>query len=69
MPFGAFKFNMMKNIETTEEAKLAKEIFNRHYIDQLDKNLYPHNKAVELSIKEAEKKGLTAVKKYIIENF
>ena len=69
MPFGAFKFNMMKNIKTTEEAKLAKEIFNKHYIDQLDKNLYPHHKAVELSIKEAEKKGLTAVKKYIIEKF
>lgn len=48
---------------------LAEEIFDKHYTDQMNQNLYPHHKAVELSIKEAEDKGLLNVKKYLIENF
>ena len=39
-------------MDTKEEAK---KIFNKHYLNQLDKNIYPHHKAVELSLEEANK--------------
>ena len=51
------------------EIEIAKEIFNRHYIDQLDKNLYPSHEALKLSIKEAEEKGLNKVKECLIKKF
>lgn len=38
--------------ENPEANKKAKEIFDKYYMDQLDKNLYPHYEAKKLALKE-----------------